>query len=393
MSGSVLTMNDAVLLSYARTAIGDAHKGSLAGTSVYELGRAAVGEALKRSGLGAEEVDDLILGEVLQGGGDIARYLAVELGLTDIPGMAVMRACASGLQAVNSAAASIRAGMDSVVLAGGIESMSQMPVVMKRGADGELAHWMSDSHPDTPDAPNRNMGITVGENSAAAAGVSREEQDEWALWSHRRAVEAIDKGLFRDECIPLEVTGPDGKVRIFDTDEHPRRDTSLEKLASLTPRFQEGGTVTAGNSSSINDGAAALVVASADVAAAHGLEPLAVIRSWASVGVLPRDTGLAPRLAIPKAASRAGIDLKDLKLVEINEAFASMAVACSRSLGFPHAIVNVNGGAVGLGHPVAASGARLIGTLALELRRRGGGLGVASLCAGGGMATATVIEV
>ncbi|HSS08760.1 MAG TPA: thiolase family protein [Acidimicrobiales bacterium] len=386
-------MSDAVILSYARTAIGDAFKGSLASTSIYDLGRAAVTEALKRSGVDADEVDDIILGEVLQGGGDIARYIAVELGLTDIPGMAVMRACASGLQAVCSAAASIKAGMDRAIIAGGVESMSSAPSSFKRGADGELVPWMSDSHPATEDAPNRNMGVTVGENTAAAAGVSRREQDEWALASHQRAVAAIDAGRLAEEIIPVEVSDGAGGRRIFDTDEHPRRDTTLAKLAALPARFKEGGTVTAGNASSLNDGAAALVVASAGLARSSGLAPLAVLRGWASVGVPPGDTGLAPTLAIPKAVARAGISLSDIKLVEINEAFAAMAVASSRSLGFPHEIVNVNGGAVGLGHPVGASGARVLGTLMMELRRRGGGYGVASLCAGGGMATAAVVEV
>jgi acetyl-CoA acetyltransferase family protein len=386
-------MSDAVILSYARTAIGDAFKGSLASTSIYDLGRAAVTEALKRSGVDADEVDDIILGEVLQGGGDIARYIAVELGLTDIPGMAVMRACASGLQAVCSAAASVKAGMDRAIIAGGVESMSSAPSSFKRGADGELVPWMSDSHPATEDAPNRNMGVTVGENTAAAAGVSRGEQDEWALASHQRAVAAIDAGRLAEEIIPVEVPDGTGGRRIFDTDEHPRRDTTLAKLAALPARFKEGGTVTAGNASSLNDGAAALVVASAGLARSSGLTPLAVLRGWASVGVPPRDTGLAPTLAIPKAVARAGISLSDIKLVEINEAFAAMAVASSRILGFPHEIVNVNGGAVGLGHPVGASGARVLGTLMMELRRRGGGYGVASLCAGGGMATAAVVEV
>ena len=392
-------MDDAVILSYARTAIGDAFKGSLASTSIYDLGRAAVTEALKRSGVEADAVDDIILGEVLQGGGDIARYVAVELGVTDVPGMAVMRACASGLQAVCSAAGSIMAGMDRCVIAGGVESMSSAPSSFKRGADGELVPWMSDSHPATDDAPNRNMGVTVGENTAASAGVSRRKQDEWALASHQRAVAAIDAGRLAEEIVPVEVAdgmlGPNERtrMRIFDADEHPRRDTTLEKLAALPARFKEGGTVTAGNSSSLNDGAAAMVVAAASLARSSGLKPLAVIRGWASVGVPPRDTGLAPTLAIPKALSRAGISASDIKLVEINEAFASMAVACSRILGFPHDIVNVNGGAVGLGHPVGASGARVLGTLVMELRRRGGGFGVASLCAGGGMGSAAVVEV
>ena len=381
-------MGDPVIVSYVRTAIGDAHKGALSRTPIYDLGRTVIAEAVKRSGLDPAAFDDVIMGEVLHGGGDLARYCAIELGMIDVPGLALMRACASGLQAANSAAASIKAGMDRAIVAGGLESMSSTPVVT-RGGDP----WMSDSHPATPEAPNRNMGVTVGENTAEQCGITRRQQDEWAYRSHMRAVAAIDAGRFAEEIVAMEVLDPEGNTKVFDTDEHPRRDTSLEKLASLTPRFKDGGTVTAGNSSSINDGAAALVVVDADLAAEQGLAPLGVIRSWASVGVPPRQTGVAPIQAIPKALARAGLTTADVALVEINEAFASMAVACTRQLGFDEEIVNVNGGAVGLGHPVAASGARILGTLVLELRRRGGGYGVASLCAGGGMSTATVVAV
>jgi acetyl-CoA C-acetyltransferase len=381
-------MGDPVIVSYVRTAIADAHKGALSRTPIYDLGRTVIAEAVKRSGLDPGAFDDVIMGEVLHGGGDLARYCAIELGMIDVPGLALMRACASGLQAANSAAASIKAGMDRAIVAGGFESMSSTPVVT-RGGDP----WMSDSHPATPDAPNRNMGVTVGENTAERCGITREQQDEWAYRSHMRAVAAIDAGRFAEEIVAMEVQDAEGDTKVFDTDEHPRRDTSLEKLASLTPRFKEGGTVTAGNSSSINDGAAALVVVDSDLAAEQGLAPLGVIRSWASVGVPPGQTGVAPIQAIPKALARAGLTAADVSLVEINEAFASMAVACTRQLGFDEEIVNVNGGAVGLGHPVAASGARILGTLVLELRRRGGGYGVASLCAGGGMSTATVVDV
>lgn len=388
-------MSDAVIVSFARTAVADARRGALANTSIYELGKAVVAEALKRSNVSTDDIEDLVMGEVLHGGGCLARYVAVELGLNDVPGLANNRACASGLQAVNTAAADIKAGMTQAAVAGGMESMSQTPMVFRGSPQpwGGMSPWMSDSHRETPDAPNRIMGITVGENAAEKCGVTRQDQDEWSLASHQRAVAAIDAGRFRDEIVPIELSDRKGNITVFDTDEHPRRDTSMEKLAALPPLFKAGGTVTAGNSSSLNDAAAALVVVSADYAKAHRLEPLAVIRSWASVGVAPRDTGLAPSIAIPKACDRAGIKVSDLSLVEINEAFAAMAVACTRLLGLPHDIVNVNGGAVAIGHPVAASGARILGTLVLELRRRGGGYGVASLCAGGGIGTATVVEV
>jgi acetyl-CoA C-acetyltransferase len=237
------------------------------------------------------------------------------------------------------------------------------------------------------------MMITVGENTADACGITRDQMDEWSYHSHMRAVAAIDNGTFTHEIAPVEVKSRKGEVvNVVDTDEHPRRDTSLEKLAALPALPQSRGRITAGNSSSLNDAAAALVIVDGDYAAAHGLTPLAAVRSWAVAGVPPRDTGLAPTVAIPRAVERASLKLDDMELVEINEAFASMAVACSNELGFPHEMVNVNGGAVGIGHPVAASGARILGHLVLELRRRGGRYGVASLCAGGGMGIATVVE-
>ncbi len=383
-----------VIVSAVRTPIGKAGR-SLAPLGAAQLGKVAVVEALRRSGVPTEDVQDLALGEVLQGGGDMARYITTEVGLDHIPGVAVQRQCASGLQAVSQVAADIAAGMISAGIGGGAESMTQMPQVMRRSPYpfGGVEPWVSPSHPDSPEAPNMKMGITVGENSAEEAGITREEQDEWSYHSHQRAIAAIDDGRFAEEIVPVEVPIGRGETRTVDTDEHPRRDTTPERLAKLPALFKPGGTVTAGNSSGINDGAAALVLTSDTYAADHGLDVLASIRSWASVGVEPRRTGLAPTVAIPTALERAGLTTDDVDLVEINEAFASMAVACARILGFDHDIVNVNGGAVGLGHPVACSGARVLVTLVHELRRRGGGIGVASLCAGGGMGAAMVVEV
>jgi acetyl-CoA C-acetyltransferase len=390
-------MGEAVIVAAVRTAIADAYKGALANTSIYDIGKASVTDALKRSGVAAEDVDDLILGEVLQGGGDIARYLANDIGLPpDTPGLALNRQCATGMTAVDTAAANIRAGMDRVVIAGGVESMTQAPVTYRKPphAYGAMEQWLSPSHPDSPEAPNMNMMITVGENTARKVGVSREAMDEWAYGSHMKALAATDEGRFADEIVPMEVVDGTGTTTTFDTDEHPRRSTTPEKLASL--RVLSGipdGTITAGNSSSLNDASAALVVADDGYAAANDLEVLAVVRSWCAVGVPPEDTGLAPTVAIPRAVRRAGLTLDDMKLVEINEAFASMTVGSIKVLELDPSIVNVNGGAVGLGHPVACSGARILVTLVHELRRRGGGFGVASLCAGGGMGAATVIEV
>lgn len=389
-------MGDAVIVSAARTAIADAYKGALANTSIYEIAKASITEALKRSGIPAEDVDDLVLGEVLQGGGCIARYIANDLGLPpDTPGLAVNRQCATGMAAVSTAAANIKAGMDRVVIAGGAESMTQSPITYRKSPVpfGVPEQWLSPSHPDSPEAPNMNMMITVGENTARKVGVSREEMDEWALGSHRKAIAAIDEGRFAAEIVPMEVTNW-GKTATFDTDEHPRRDTSLEKLASL--RVLSGvpdGTITAGNSSPLNDGSAALVLADSSYVEANGLPVLGYVRSWCAVGVPPEDTGIAPTIAIPRALQRAGLSLDDVDLIEINEAFASMTVGTIKVLDLDPDKVNVNGGAVALGHPVACSGARLLVTLAHELQRRGGGIGVASLCAGGGMGAAMVIEV
>jgi acetyl-CoA acetyltransferase family protein len=390
-------MTDAVIVSAARTAIGTARKGSLMSFTAFDLGRIAVEESLKRSGISVDDVDDIVLGEVLQGGGDIARYAAVELGMTDVPGMAHNRHCASGMAAVQTAAGSIRAGMDRVVIAGGTESITQSPSVFKKlpGAYSGVQPWLSPSHPETPDAPAMDMSITVGWNTAQKANVTREEMDDWAYQSHMRAIAATDEGRLRDEIFAVEVPMGKGETKIFEVDEHPRRTTTLEKLASLPPLHPEipGFSITAGNSSGLNDGSCAMVLVADDYAKAHSLEPLAIVRSWASAGVPPADTGLGPTFAIPKALDRAGLKVEDVALVEINEAFASMAVASSRILGFPHEIVNVSGSGCSLGHPVACTGARMITTLAYELRRRGGGIGVASMCAGGGMGSATVIEV
>jgi len=392
-------MGDAVIVSAARTAIGTARKGSLVDVDVFELAKASIGEALKRSGVPNEDVDDIILGESLQGGGCVARYAAVDLGLTEVPGLAHNRHCASGMAPVQTAAASIRAGMDKVVIAGGAESITQSPLVMKKlpGTYSGVQQWLSPSHPATPDAPTMDMSITVAWNTAQKANVTREDQDHWAYHSHQRAVKAIDEGRLKDEIFAMQVKVPGkrGETRTFDTDEHPRRDTTIEKLASLPVLHPEipGFSVTAGNSSGLNDAGCALVVADSDYAQDHGLEPMAIVRSWASVGVPPADTGLAPTLAIPKALQRAGIGIDDLKLVEINEAFAAMAVACTRILGLDHEIVNVNGSGCSLGHPVAATGARMIATTIYELRRRGGGYACVSMCAGGGMGSATVLEV
>jgi len=376
-------MPEAVLVSALRTPIGTAFKGSLRDTTAFDLADHVVGAAAE--GLDPGLIDDVILGEGLYGGGVIARHAAITAGLTSVPGLAQNRHCAAGLAAVQGAAASVRAGMDELIIAGGVNSASTAPRSRLR-ADGEWADWFPPTHPDRPDAPNMDMSITVGWNAAVKAGVTREEMDAWALRSHRNAVRAIDEGRFDDEIIPVMTSRG-----LFAADEHPRRDTSLDKLASLKPLHPEieGFSITAGNACGANDGAAALVVASDRL----GLPALATVRAWASVGVDPAETGLAPVRVIPKALGRAGLTAADVDLFEINEAFAAMCVATVRLLGLDPDRVNVNGSGCSLGHPVAATGARMLVTLVHELRRRGGGLGVAAMCAGGGMGSAVVIEV
>jgi len=388
-------MTDAVILSACRTAIGTARKGSLRDISAFDLATLVVREAAQRSGVPPETIDDVVLGESLAGGGDIARYAAIEAGLTDVPGLAQNRHCASGLASVATAAASVRAGMDRAVIAGGTQSSSTAPVARRRipGTDDWQDPWMSPSHVSTPGAPNNDMGILVGWNTARLAGISREEMDAWALRSHERAIRAIDEGRFAEEIVPVKVTGRDGTVSMFDVDEHPRRGSTLEKLASLKVLHPEieGFSITAGNASGVNDGAAAVLVADSEFAAAQGLTSLATVRAWASVGVEPVRTGFAPIAAIRKALDRAGLAIGDVDLFEINEAFAAVPVAAVRELDLDPERVNPFGSGCSLGHPIATTGARMVVTLAHELRRRGGGTAVAAMCAGGGMGSAMVI--
>ena len=390
-------MTDAVILSACRTAIGTAYRGSLTETDAFVLAEAVVVDALRRSGLDAADVDDVVLGEGLYGGGVVARHAAITAGLVDVPGLAVNRHCAAGLSAVQTAAANIAAGMSTAVVAGGTNSQSTAPFSRHRtpGTEDWVDMWLPPTHPETPDAPTMDMSITVGWNTAVEAGISREDQDAWALRSHQRAIAAIDEGRFVDEIVPMKITRKDGEVVSWEVDEHPRRGSTAERLASLPPLHPEieGFSVTAGNAAGLNDGAAALLVASGELARQREIEPLATVRSWASVGVAPARTGMAPIDAIPKALSLAGLSVADVALFEINEAFASVSVASSRALGIDEEVVNVSGSGCSLGHPVAATGARMLVTLIHELRRRGGGIGVAAMCAGGGMGSATVIEV
>jgi len=300
-------MPEALILSAARTPIGRAGKGSLTSLDAYELAEVAVGAAVARSQIPAEQLDDLILAESLQGGGVIGRHVAVKMGMLNVPAAAVNRHCASGATAVQLAAATIMAGMGDAIVAGGTESLSTMPRLTKvtPGAS-EPTRWAPQSHPDAPDIPAFDMSVTIGENTARLCGVSREQADAWAARSHQRAIDAIDKGYFDDEIVEVPVVR-DGSTKLFSTDEHPRAGTTPDVLAALKVLHPEipGAVVTAGNSAGINDAAAALVLGSAEFARSRGLTPLARIRGWASVGVEVVRTGVAPVTAAQVAALRA----------------------------------------------------------------------------------------
>jgi acetyl-CoA C-acetyltransferase len=391
-------MGTPVIVGAARTAIGRSFKGTLVNTPPETLITALLPEVIRRSGIDPQAIDDLIFAESHYGGGDLARYAADACGLQHIPGQAVNRHCAGSLTAIGNAAAQIGSGMERALIAGGVQSLSMTPIVNWRIPGPELKFeekWMPPTHVETPDAPTRDMSITVGWNTAQSYGITREEMDAWAARSHHRAIAAIDAGKFVDEIMPLKVQQFDGSVIEFSVDEHPRRDTTVEKLAQLKPLHPEieGFSITAGNSSGTNDAAAAVAVVDADFAKAENLTTMATVRAWAAAGVAPRDTGLGAVAVIGKVLDRAGLRPSDVALWEINEAFASVPIAACREYGLDEELVNFSGSGCSLGHPIAASGARMVTTLVYELQRRGGGIGVAAMCAGGGQGGAVVIEV
>ena len=388
-------MRRAVIVAGARTPIGRSRKGKLATVDAFALARVAVSGVLDRVEIPRSDIDDIVLAESMQGGGVIARHTAVALGMSHVPGQAVNRHCAAGLAAVQTAVATIRAEQADVVVAGGTESLTTMARSMRPGPDGQMAPWMPPSHPDTPEAPAFDMSITVGENTARAAGLTRRDVDEWAAYSHGQAIASQDAGYFSDEILPVAVPQQDGADLQVTEDEHPRRGVTVDTLAELPLLHPEidGATVTAGNAAGVNDAAAAIVVTSEDYAKTHGLQPLASVRSWGVAGVDPADTGLAPIGAIERALAKSKLTLGDIELWEINEAFCSVPVAVTRKMGIDTAIVNVNGSGCSLGHPIAATGARMIVTMLGELRRRGASVGCVSMCAGGGMGSALVLEL
>jgi acetyl-CoA C-acetyltransferase len=389
----------AVILSACRTPIGS-FGGALKDFSAADLGAIVIREAIRRADVKPIDLGDVIMGCVLQAGAgmNVARQAAIKAGVPqEVPGETVNRVCGSGLQSVVHAVEATRVGYTDLVLAGGTESMTHAPYILKGARWGfRLGHGeVYDSmllEGLTCAIGGCHMGMTA-ENIASRFNVSREEQDAYAAESQRRAESAIKAGLFKDEIVPVQIPQKKGEPLAFDTDEYPRAGSTTEKLAALKPAFKKDGTVTAGNASGINDGAAAVVVATAERAAQLGRKPIARILSFASTGVDPAIMGMGPVPAVKKALERAKLKTSDIDLFELNEAFAVQAVAVLKELGLSCDKVNTRGGAISLGHPIGASGARVLTTLIHALRAGGGGKGVASLCIGGGMGIAMVIEV
>ena len=390
-------MPEPVIVGAVRTPIGRSFKGTLVNTPPETLITAIVPEVIRRAGIDPADIDDMIFAESHYGGGDLARYAADATGLEHVPGQSVNRHCAGSLTAIGNASAQIGSGMERVLIAGGVQSLSMTPLMSQRIIGPELKfeeRWMPPTHVETPDAPAKDMSITVGWNTAQAAGISREDMDAWAARSHQRAIAAIDAGKFVDEILPLKVQQLDGSVVDFSVDEHPRRDTTAEKLAELKVLHPEieGFSITAGNSSGTNDACAAVAVVDHAYAADKGLDVMATVKAWGAVGVAPRDTGLGGVEVIGKVLGRAGLKPSDVALWEINEAFASVTVAAVQTLGLDPERVNVNGSGCSLGHPIGCTGARMIVTMLNELDRTDATVGAVAMCAAGGMASATVIE-
>lgn len=391
-------MREVVIVSAVRTPIG-AFGGSLKDVSASDLGALVIKEAVNRAGIKSELVEEVIMGNVIQAGlgQNVARQAAVKAGLpVEVPAMTINKVCGSGLRTVALAAQMIKAGDCDVVVAGGMESMSQAPYVLKsarwgqRMGDGKIVDSMvNDALTDAFN--NYHMGITA-ENIAKEWNLSREEQDTFAVNSQNKAEKAIKEGRFKDEIVPVTIPQRKGEPKIFDTDEYPRFGATVEALGKLKPAFTKDGTVTAGNASGINDGAAAFVVMSAEKAEELGIKPMAKILSYGSKGLEPSIMGYGPFHATKKALESIGLTVEDLDLIEANEAFASQSLAVAKDLGFNMEKVNVNGGAIALGHPVGASGGRILVTLLHEMEKRDAKKGLATLCIGGGMGTALIVE-
>ncbi|MGT2811548.1 acetyl-CoA C-acetyltransferase [Streptococcus minor] len=391
-------MREAVIVSAVRTPIGT-FGGSLKDVSAVDLGVTVVKGAIERAGLKPEQVDEVILGNVLSGGlgQNIARQVSVKAGIPiSSPAFTINKVCGSGLKTIQLATQAILLGDADIIVAGGTENMSQAPYVLQqqrwgsRMGDSKVVDTLlRDGLVDAFD--NYHMGITA-ENVAEKYNITREQQDTFAVHSQRKAVAAIKAGRFKEEIVPVLVPQRKGDPLVFDTDEYPRENASLEGMAKLRTAFKKDGTVTAGNASGINDGAAAVVVTSREKAEELGLEILATITSYASAGLEPEYMGCGPIYATRKALEKADLKVSDLDLIESNEAFAAQACAVNQELGLNTDIVNVNGGAIALGHPIGASGARIFVTLLHEMQKRDAKRGLATLCIGGGMGTAVIVE-
>jgi acetyl-CoA C-acetyltransferase len=394
-----MMQNDAVIVSAARTAIGS-FNGSLKNISAPELGATVIKSALEKAGLKPEQVDEVILGNVLQAGlgQNPARQAAIKAGLPEtVSSMTINKVCGSGLKAVHLAVQAIAAGDADIVVAGGMENMSQAPYLLKNAREGfkmgdqKLVDSMisdglwcafNDYH----------MGMTA-ENLCSKYEIGREEQDQFSAWSQEKAVKAIEEGKFKEEIVPVKIPQRKGDPVVFDVDEYPKKGTTAEKLAGLRAAFKKDGSVTAGNASGINDGAAVLIVMSRKKAEELGIKPLVSIKANASAGVDPSIMGIGPVTAVKKALGKAGMNMEEIELVEANEAFAAQSLAVDRELNFNKEILNVNGGAIALGHPIGASGARILVTLIHEMQRRNAKTGLATLCIGGGQGVATIVEL
>ncbi|MCR8928295.1 acetyl-CoA C-acetyltransferase [Priestia megaterium] len=389
---------EVVIVSAVRTAIGS-FGGSLQNVSATTLGGTVIKEALNKAGVSANEVDEVIMGNVLQAGlgQNPARQATLAAGLPEtVSALTINKVCGSGLKAVHLATQAILAGDADVIVAGGMENMSQAPYLLKNARNGFKMGDQKVVDSMIQDGlwcafNDYHMGVTA-ENLCDKYEITRDEQDAFAASSQQKAEAAIQSGRFKDEIVPVEVPGRKGQVTIFEQDEFPRAGTTAESLGKLRPAFKKDGSVTAGNASGINDGAAAVVVMSRKKADELGLTPLVSIKANATAGVDPSIMGIGPVSAVKKALEKASVSLEDVQLVEANEAFAAQSIAVDRELQFNHDILNVNGGAIALGHPIGASGTRVLVSLIHEMQKRDAKLGLATLCIGGGQGVATIVE-
>ncbi|TDL77069.1 acetyl-CoA C-acetyltransferase [Rhodococcus qingshengii] len=394
-----MSQTEVVIVSAVRTALGN-FNGSLKSVSAPVLGATVIKGALEQAGLKPEQVDEVILGNVLQAGlgQNPARQAAIGAGIPEsVSSMTINKVCGSGLKAVHLATQAILAGDAEIVVAGGMENMSQAPYLIKNAREGFKMGDQKIIDTLTSDGltcvfNQYHMGLTA-ENLADKYSITREEQDQFSAQSQEKAVNAIEAGKFKDEIIPVLIPQRKGDPIVFDTDEYPKKGSTAEKLAGLRPAFKKDGSVTAGNASGINDGAAVLVVMSRKKADELGIKPLVTIKGNASAGVDPSIMGIGPVPAVKKVLEKTSISMEELELIEANEAFAAQSLAVDRELHFNKEILNVNGGAIALGHPIGASGARILVTLIHEMKRRSAKKGLATLCIGGGQGVATIVEL